>query len=792
MRNWRVPVTFTLSLDGVVTSWSEGVKAVLGYGPDDFLGQRFDILFTADDVSSGVPERLLHTAMSEGSAPLAGWRLDRDGVKRFARGELTALHGADEEIVGLAVVFLPTSAGPRSDGRKGQAKPMKAIEQFDPDRLAELLTGLEERFYILDEEFNFVYVNHHAEESWGMSREDLVGQGIVDVFPQLQDTEMLGEHLKVANEGVASRIDTDSILTGKRVEVSIYPNLTGGVSVLVRDPFDRNEQFRSMLDDDRLTEAYAALEIAVLEWEPESGSWQESLTTPDIFGLPQGARLGNREAQLDLVLPTDVDRYDRAVNKAVAAGNTWRTEYRIVRPNDGEVAWIEEYGAPVEGDGPQRYSVLAWDVTSAKLAEERLRSSQRRLQQELASNRRLQEVMSRTASADDPQEALAEVLSGVMELFAVHQGTLRALSREEGILRIVAQRWFDGDYVEKNAEFAVDPVALDERFGHINAKRLKAVVGEPGRFAQDDMEDGGYKERWVPLVGLNGQVVGFLALHWRRPWTFSDRDEHDLFMLARQAAGLVQAYLNDQRSQELLEDLRARMTAHGNELIESEIRFRRAFEVGPVAACITTVEEDRFLEVNSGYVKLTGYAPGDVVGRTSRELGMWSSSQDQARLEAAFKSGGEFREVQLRLRTNDGHVRDILLSGQQITYDGKLCWLKMFNDVTDQHRSQEELMAAIREVMSDTAWFGQSVVQKLAEIRGGTNQDQAEFDLTARERQVLELVAVGLDDEEIGEHLGISQKTVRNHLSNTYAKTGVHSRAEAIVWARDRGMVARV
>src|SRR5690606_2626855 len=151
------------------------------------------------------------------------------------------------------------------------AKPVKALEQLDPDRLSELLTGLEERFYILDDEFNFVYVNEVAEKSWGMKREDLIGQNMVDVFPQLQDTELLGEHLKVANEGTSSRIETMSVLTGTKVEVSIYPNLTGGVSVLVRDPFERSEKFRSMLDDDRLTEAYAALEIAVLEWEPNTG-----------------------------------------------------------------------------------------------------------------------------------------------------------------------------------------------------------------------------------------------------------------------------------------------------------------------------------------------------------------------------------------------------------------------------------------------------------------------------------------------------------------------------------------
>ncbi len=478
------------------------------------------------------------------------------------------------------------------------------------------------------------------------------------------------------------------------------------------------------------------------------------------------------------------------MQRAVERGEGWRTEYRIVRPVDGEIAWMEESGSVMSGDGPLRYLILIWDVTSTKLAEEQMRSSQRRLQQELASNRRLQQVMSRTSQADDTQVALGEVLAGAIELFAANQGTLRVLSRDEGILRIVAQRWFDPDYLEKNAEFAVDPELLDRRFGRHGGAPDHS--DDSGRFAVDVMEDGGYKERWVPLVGLNGRVVGLLALHWRRPWTFSERDEHDLIMLARQGGGLVEAYVNDLRSQELEEDMKLRLQAHGTELLESEIRFRRAFEVGPVASCITTVDEDRFIEVNSGYSKLTGYAPDEVVGKTSRELGMWSSSEDRAKLQAAFEAGGEFRELQLKLRTKEGQIRDILLSGQEITYNGRPCFLKMFNDVTEQHRSQEELMAAIREVMSDTAWFGQSVVQKLAEIRGGSTPSDSEFDLTTRERQILELVAAGLDDEQIADNLGISQKTVRNHLSNTYAKTGVHSRAEAIVWARDRGMVARV
>jgi pimeloyl-ACP methyl ester carboxylesterase/DNA-binding CsgD family transcriptional regulator len=61
--------------------------------------------------------------------------------------------------------------------------------------------------------------------------------------------------------------------------------------------------------------------------------------------------------------------------------------------------------------------------------------------------------------------------------------------------------------------------------------------------------------------------------------------------------------------------------------------------------------------------------------------------------------------------------------------------------------------------------------------------------LSAREREVLALISGGLSNSEIAERLEISEKTVRNHASNVFDKLGVWSRAQAIVFARDRGFV---
>ena len=94
------------------------------------------------------------------------------------------------------------------------------------------------------------------------------------------------------------------------------------------------------------------------------------------------------------------------------------------------------------------------------------------------------------------------------------------------------------------------------------------------------------------------------------------------------------------------------------------------------------------------------------------------------------------------------------------------------NHVLLEHEpAWEKFMAAVLE------FTGQSAAQ----------DSQAFRELSPRERETLSLLAEGLSNSEIAERLGISEKTVRNHLSHLFDKLGVWSRAQAIVFARERG-----
>ena len=104
--------------------------------------------------------------------------------------------------------------------------------------------------------------------------------------------------------------------------------------------------------------------------------------------------------------------------------------------------------------------------------------------------------------------------------------------------------------------------------------------------------------------------------------------------------------------------------------------------------------------------------------------------------------------------------------------------------------SQSEILSAIRAVSFGEAVFGPAIARRLIEYFSATTRGSLDAfpQLTQREREVLELIAQGESNTAIARSLTISQKTVRNHVSNIFNKLYVVDRAQAIVKAREAGI----
>jgi DNA-binding NarL/FixJ family response regulator len=103
---------------------------------------------------------------------------------------------------------------------------------------------------------------------------------------------------------------------------------------------------------------------------------------------------------------------------------------------------------------------------------------------------------------------------------------------------------------------------------------------------------------------------------------------------------------------------------------------------------------------------------------------------------------------------------------------------------------QAELVAAIRAVSRGEAVFGAQVADRvLAHFAIPRSEQPVLPELTERERQILAMLASGQTTGDIATHLTLAPKTVRNHLSNVFAKLHVADRTQAVLRAREAGLI---
>lgn len=103
--------------------------------------------------------------------------------------------------------------------------------------------------------------------------------------------------------------------------------------------------------------------------------------------------------------------------------------------------------------------------------------------------------------------------------------------------------------------------------------------------------------------------------------------------------------------------------------------------------------------------------------------------------------------------------------------------------------SAEEIVRAVEAVAAGQAVFGgRAAARVLAALRARKDVARPLPLLTDREAEVLDLMAQGLTNASIAERLYLSDKTVRNHVSNIFTKLGVSDRGAAVARARDVGL----
>ncbi|WP_434562376.1 PAS domain S-box protein [Pseudomonas sp. Z5-35] len=114
----------------------------------------------------------------------------------------------------------------------------------------------------------------------------------------------------------------------------------------------------------------------------------------------------------------------------------------------------------------------------------------------------------------------------------------------------------------------------------------------------------------------------------------------------------------------------------------SEEKFAKAFHSSPDAITITELESGRYLEVNDGFCRLTGYRADEVIGHTVYEVGIWAEEKQRAALLAELQLKGRVLHQEMLGRNKRGETLTVEVSVEPITLNETACLLLTARDVS--------------------------------------------------------------------------------------------------------------
>lgn len=276
--------------------------------------------------------------------------------------------------------------------------------------------------------------------------------------------------------------------------------------------------------------------------------------------------------------------------------------------------------------------------------------------------------------------------AGVLDLYSSHDGIARPVLH----LDIV-------DGVRKELPEELVPSPAPPKLLHIVQHGAELILRRPGETDPGNFHpfgDTARRSASLMLVPIRTEfeTVGVLSVQSYRPDAFDANDLQTAQALADYCAGALE-----------------RIRIEGA-LQESEARFAKVFRTSPVAMGISRVATGIFVDVNESYIKQSGYAREELVGRSAKDLRLWVDPDQRTQAIERVRARGGLHGCEVRGRLKSGEIRDFLMSAELIEFGGESCFLGIFTDITDRNRAalalrrSEEKYRSLVETSFDVIW----------------------------------------------------------------------------------------
>ena len=165
-------------------------------------------------------------------------------------------------------------------------------------------------------------------------------------------------------------------------------------------------------------------------------------------------------------------------------------------------------------------------------------------------------------------------------------------------------------------------------------------------------------ERLLPLVTRNGAVIPAATVLWSGMWN---------------GQPCVYGACRDRRRE-----------------LEAERRFEQLFRHNPALMALTRESDGTFADVNDAWLRATGYRREEVIGKTSRQLDLFVSQDEQEEAAKILRETGSIADVELTIRGRDGSPLQGLFFGERIGSGEGSHFLTVMLDISERKRMEKE------------------------------------------------------------------------------------------------------
>ena len=148
---------------------------------------------------------------------------------------------------------------------------------------------------------------------------------------------------------------------------------------------------------------------------------------------------------------------------------------------------------------------------------------------------------------------------------------------------------------------------------------------------------------------------------------------------------------SNRRKHEAERHVAEELTRRLEQLQEARDKLATLFHLNPIPVSVSRVEDGTYTDANPAWARISGWSRGEMIGKTSTELGIWVTPQDRDAFVDVLRRHGHTFNYLAPFRMRDGEVRYFLLNSELVEYDGYLSIFSAFVDITERRAAEESL-----------------------------------------------------------------------------------------------------